>query len=55
MLTIGAAAGATVRTINIVLVRPGVGSGMDPTTQPDASVTYNGAAIRIKLSDSEML
>ena len=48
-LTIGEAAGVVTRTINVVLVRPGVGVGVDHVAQPDATLAYHGTITRIKL------
>ncbi|CAB9499595.1 Alpha-xylosidase BoGH31A [Seminavis robusta] len=40
------------RSIDVVLVRPGIGIGIAPTSQPDASVVYDGSAIKVKLGTS---
>jgi alpha-D-xyloside xylohydrolase len=37
------------RTIDIVVVRPGVGVGIAPTGQPDATLTYDGSSVSINL------
>ena len=37
------------KTIDVVLVRPGVGVGVDPVEQPDATVAYNGTTVSIRL------
>jgi alpha-D-xyloside xylohydrolase len=51
-LTIGEAPISKTRAINVVLVRPGVGVGIDPTPQPDAVLSYDGRSISLKLGGS---
>jgi alpha-D-xyloside xylohydrolase len=40
------------RTIDIFLVRPGSGVGIAPTDKPDATLTYSGSAVSVKLEPS---
>ncbi|CAB9518595.1 Alpha-xylosidase BoGH31A [Seminavis robusta] len=43
---------AKTRTIHVVLVRPGVGVGIDPS-RPDVSLAYNGTSFKVKLQPTK--